>query len=135
MRKCFVYAITSFHSLSVDQYSLLRSNSWNGFSPNLNTRRWITSGELSSVLRPFYFAVHPDLFGQHPEQRVIENNCFFIQRVLTSSFNFRFILQTTNEESLKHLSAYLEALQSQRLSSISKPKHINFYVRDQNSRG
>lgn len=55
---------------SVDYYSLLRSNTWNGFSPNLSTRRWISSGELSSVLRPFYFAVHPDLFGQHPEQRV-----------------------------------------------------------------
>lgn len=33
-------------------------------------RRSISSGELSSLLRPFYFAVHPDLFGQHPEQRV-----------------------------------------------------------------
>lgn len=59
----------SFNLFSVD-YSLLRSNTWNGFSPNLNTRRWISSAELSSVLRPFYFAVHPDLFGQHPEQRV-----------------------------------------------------------------
>ncbi|XP_031624601.1 T-cell activation inhibitor, mitochondrial [Contarinia nasturtii] len=94
---------------NVVDYSLFRSNSWNGFSPNLNTRRWISSGELSSVLRPFYFAVHPDLFGQHPEQR------------------------KTNEESLKHLSAYLEALQNQRISATS-PKHINFYVRNQNSR-
>lgn len=42
--------------------------------------------------------------------------------------------QTTNEESLKHLSAYLEALQHQRLSSTS-PKHINFYVRDKIDRG
>lgn len=57
--------------ISVD-YTLFRSNSWHGISSKLNAR-WISSGELSSVLRPFYFAVHPDLFGQHPEQRVNHN--------------------------------------------------------------
>lgn len=53
---------------SVD-YSLFRSTTWHALSPKLGSR-WISSGELTSVLRPFYFAVHPDLFGQHPEQRV-----------------------------------------------------------------
>lgn len=54
---------------SVD-YALLRSNSWNGFPVAGNISRSISNTELSSVLRPFYFAVHPDLFGRHPEQRV-----------------------------------------------------------------
>lgn len=40
-----------------------------------------------------------------------------------------FSFQSTNEESLKHLSAYLEALQNQQISSTS-PKFISFYVRD-----
>lgn len=33
-------------------------------------KRHVSNAELSTILRPFYFAVHPDLFGQHPEQRV-----------------------------------------------------------------
>lgn len=65
----FINPVEKLSTHSVD-YSLLRSNSWNGFSPNVNSGRWISGGELQSVLRPFYFAVHPDLFGQHPEQRV-----------------------------------------------------------------
>lgn len=65
----FINQVEKLSTHSVD-YSLLRSNSWNGFSPNVNSGRWISGGELQSVLRPFYFAVHPDLFGQHPEQRV-----------------------------------------------------------------
>lgn len=40
-----------------------------------------------------------------------------------------FSLQSTNEESLKHLSAYLEALQTQQMLSTS-PRFISFYVRD-----
>lgn len=32
--------------------------------------RNISSSELATALRPFYFAVHPDLFGRFPEQRV-----------------------------------------------------------------
>lgn len=75
---------------SVDS-SLFRSNSWHGLSPNINSR-WISSGELSSVLRPFYFAVHPDLFGQHPEQRVKKFNFN-----LSSSFERFLFVYTENQ--------------------------------------
>lgn len=30
----------------------------------------MTTTEISAALRPFYFSVHPDLFGQFPNQRV-----------------------------------------------------------------
>lgn len=36
--------------------------------------RALSTGEISTALRPFYFTVHPDLFGQYPTQRV---NIFF----------------------------------------------------------
>lgn len=127
VKKKFTYTIF-VHSVD---YSLFRSKSWNGLSPNLNARRWISSGELSSVLRPFYFAVHPDLFGQHPQQRVNQEISFFW---ISEKNNYFYDWQTTNEESLKHLSAYLEGLQNQRIPGTS-PKHINFYVRDQKARG
>ncbi|KAG4072386.1 hypothetical protein HA402_004318 [Bradysia odoriphaga] len=39
--------------------------------------------------------------------------------------------RSTNEESLKHLSAHLEALQNQRISS-SSPRILSFYLRDSN---
>lgn len=45
-----------------------------------------------------------------------------------------FSCQRTNEESLKHLSEYLESVQNCRLSSAA-PKHINFYVRNSGARG
>lgn len=32
--------------------------------------RYMTTTEVSTALRPFYFTVHPDLFGQYPSQRV-----------------------------------------------------------------
>ncbi|EEB16765.1 conserved hypothetical protein [Pediculus humanus corporis] len=48
--------------------------------------RSLSSTEVSTALRPFYFFVHPDLFGQFPEERAI------------------------NENSLKLLSSYLETL-------------------------
>lgn len=46
----------------------------------------ITSSEALRALRPFYLAVHPDLFPQHPRER------------------------STNEDSLKKLNSYLDAL-------------------------
>ncbi|GJQ86529.1 hypothetical protein Trydic_g10429 [Trypoxylus dichotomus] len=50
--------------------------------------RNMTTTEVSTALRPFYFSVHPDLFGQYPQQR------------------------TTNENSLKLLSSYIENIQN-----------------------
>ncbi|CAK1540599.1 unnamed protein product [Leptosia nina] len=64
--------------------------------------RSLSSAEVSTALRPFYFHVHPDLFGKYPEQRKI------------------------NEISLQQLSALLEAQQSSR--NIHIPV-LPFYLR------
>lgn len=37
---------------------------------HLIQRRALTGAEAVNALRPFYFAVHPDFFGQHPRERV-----------------------------------------------------------------
>lgn len=70
--------------------------------------RYLSSGEVSTALRPFYFSVHPDLFGQHPAER------------------------TVNENSLKQLSSYLESLQQRR--SV-RPISLKFYLRSQADKG
>ncbi|KAG6445417.1 hypothetical protein O3G_MSEX003921 [Manduca sexta] len=64
--------------------------------------RFLSSAEISTALRPFYFSVHPDLFGKYPEQR------------------------STNENSLQQLSAFIEAQQSRRRMSIPP---LSFYIR------
>ncbi|RZC31974.1 T-cell activation inhibitor, mitochondrial, partial [Asbolus verrucosus] len=65
--------------------------------------RHLTTTEVSTALRPFYFNVHPDLFGQYPNQRAI------------------------NENSLKQLSSIIEMLQAKRWI---KPTSLQFYLRD-----
>ncbi|KAJ3654985.1 hypothetical protein Zmor_014134 [Zophobas morio] len=65
--------------------------------------RQLTTTEVSTALRPFYFSVHPDLFGQHPIQRAI------------------------NENSLKQLSSIIAMLQAKRWI---KPTSLQFYLRD-----
>ncbi|XP_008587548.1 PREDICTED: T-cell activation inhibitor, mitochondrial [Galeopterus variegatus] len=74
--------------------------------------RALSGAEAVNALRPFYFAVHPDFFGQHPREREV------------------------NENSLKRLSAYLENLQKPGFKSL-KPTQLTFYIRetDQNSSG
>ncbi|XP_026277751.1 T-cell activation inhibitor, mitochondrial isoform X1 [Frankliniella occidentalis] len=64
--------------------------------------RLLSSVEVSTALRPFYFSVHPDLFGKHPNERSI------------------------NENSLMQLSSYLETLQRSR--SV-RPVSLKFYLR------
>ncbi|CAH1646578.1 unnamed protein product [Spodoptera littoralis] len=64
--------------------------------------RFLSSAEVSTALRPFYFSVHPDLFGKYPEQRKI------------------------NENSLQQLSALIEAQQSSKRISVPP---LSFYVR------
>ena len=32
--------------------------------------RWLSAAQVATALRPFYFAVHPDLFGKYPAARV-----------------------------------------------------------------
>lgn len=66
----------------------------------------LSSTQLATALRPFYFSVHPDLFGQHPRERVI------------------------NENSLKQLTAFIEMVQQKR---PVQPTKFTFYVRPQSS--
>lgn len=70
----------------------------------LGTIRHLSTAEISTALRPFYFAVHPDLFQRHPEQRNV------------------------NEESLKLLSAHFEAIKQRRISQ-HVPNILKFYIR------
>ncbi|XP_052896218.1 T-cell activation inhibitor, mitochondrial [Anopheles moucheti] len=72
-------------------------------------RRMISSSEMATALRPFYFAVHPDLFGRYPQQRQV------------------------NEDSLKLLSAHLESLLSQKRILPSTPRTLPFYIRASNA--
>uniref|UniRef100_A0A6I8N0B9 T cell activation inhibitor, mitochondrial n=1 Tax=Ornithorhynchus anatinus TaxID=9258 RepID=A0A6I8N0B9_ORNAN len=67
--------------------------------------RALSGAEAVNALRPFYFAVHPDFFGQHPREREV------------------------NENSLKKLSVYLESIQKPGIKSL-KPTQLTFYVRE-----
>ncbi|XP_006134352.2 T-cell activation inhibitor, mitochondrial [Pelodiscus sinensis] len=67
--------------------------------------RGLSGAEAVNALRPFYFAVHPDFFGQHPREREI------------------------NENSLKRLNGYLENLQKPGFKYF-KPTSLTFYVRE-----
>ncbi|KAK7115132.1 T-cell activation inhibitor, mitochondrial-like [Littorina saxatilis] len=67
--------------------------------------RFLSTQEVATALRPFYFIVHPDLFGQFPMERAV------------------------NEDSLKRLSEYVTSLQ---VSGRARPTELIFYVR-QNS--
>lgn len=67
------------------------------------------STELAAALRPFYFVVHPDLFGQHPQQRSV------------------------NEDSLKQLSAHLQLLHEHKFPFTRESKILRFYIREENS--
>ncbi|XP_075820168.1 T-cell activation inhibitor, mitochondrial isoform X2 [Microtus pennsylvanicus] len=71
----------------------------------LPSSRALSGAEAINALRPFYFAVHPDFFGQHPREREI------------------------NENSLKRLSVYLENLQKPGFKSL-KPTQLTFYIRE-----
>lgn len=53
------------------------------------TNHVLTPSEALRALRPFYMAVHPDLFSQFPREKA------------------------ANEESLKRLNSYLDALENQ----------------------
>ncbi|XP_028128065.2 T-cell activation inhibitor, mitochondrial isoform X2 [Diabrotica virgifera virgifera] len=71
--------------------------------PIILHNRNFTSIEVSTALRPFYFAVHPDLFGKYPSERA------------------------TNESSLQQLSSILEKIQK---SKSVPPVSLSFYVKD-----
>ncbi|XP_036794195.1 T-cell activation inhibitor, mitochondrial isoform X2 [Oncorhynchus mykiss] len=68
-------------------------------------QRALSGADAINALRPFYFAVHPDFFGQHPREREV------------------------NENSLKRLNGYLENLQKPGTRSV-QPTKLTFYVRE-----
>ncbi|XP_054638902.1 T-cell activation inhibitor, mitochondrial isoform X2 [Dunckerocampus dactyliophorus] len=72
---------------------------------HLFQQRALSGADAINALRPFYFAVHPDFFGQHPMEREV------------------------NENSLKRLNGYLESLQKPGSRSV-QPMKLTFYVRD-----
>ncbi|CAM4697681.1 hypothetical protein PO909_008958 [Leuciscus waleckii] len=74
-------------------------------SAHVIQRRSLSGADAINALRPFYFAVHPDFFGQHPREREV------------------------NENSLQRLNGYLENLQKPGARS-PKPTNLTFYVRD-----
>lgn len=88
--------------------SLLRSAMRVGnrhVAAHLVHQRALSGADAINALRPFYFAVHPDFFGQHPREREV------------------------NENSLKRLSGYLENLQKPGTRSV-QPTKLTFYVRE-----
>ncbi|XP_061631397.1 T-cell activation inhibitor, mitochondrial isoform X1 [Phyllopteryx taeniolatus] len=72
---------------------------------HLFLQRALSGADAVNALRPFYFAVHPDFFGQYPREREV------------------------NENSLKRLNGYLENLQKTGSRSV-QPMKLTFYVRD-----
>ncbi|XP_026228846.1 T-cell activation inhibitor, mitochondrial [Anabas testudineus] len=72
---------------------------------HLVQQRALSGADTVNALRPFYFAVHPDFFGQFPREREV------------------------NENSLKRLNGYLENLQKPG-SSLVQPMKLTFYIRD-----
>lgn len=83
------------------QKSIILTNVYQSSSRYLST-------ELAAALRPFYFAVHPDLFGQYPQQRSV------------------------NEDSLKQLSAHMQLLYERKYHAIREKKTLQFYIREEN---
>ncbi|XP_027235213.1 T-cell activation inhibitor, mitochondrial [Penaeus vannamei] len=70
--------------------------------------RYLSSAQVSTALRPFYFLVHPDLFGQFPRAQHI------------------------NDASLKSLNSHLDSLLNHKKP---RPVSIQFYVKDKNVQG
>ncbi|XP_034729831.1 T-cell activation inhibitor, mitochondrial [Etheostoma cragini] len=72
---------------------------------HLVQQRALSGADAVNALRPFYFAVHPDFFGQYPREREV------------------------NENSLKRLNGYLDNLQKPGSRSV-QPMKLTFYIRD-----
>ena len=71
--------------------------------------RHLTGPEVSTALRPFYFLVHPDLFGKYPSE------------------------QTENERSLKILKNYVDILVHDKKKP--NPAEVKFFVRPRGAGG
>ncbi|XP_072013328.1 T-cell activation inhibitor, mitochondrial-like isoform X2 [Amphiura filiformis] len=70
----------------------------------LTLKRRLNVSQTAEALRPFIFAVHPDFFGQHPEERA------------------------TNEHSLKQLYAYIDGLRGEHHQV--RPIDLKFFLRN-----
>jgi len=80
----------------------------------------MTTAQVSTALRPFYFLVHPDLFGLFPKERAV------------------------NEDSLKALRAHLDAMVDGRAPQMGRAnssgsvggrqKPLKFFLKPQSSR-
>ncbi|XP_053570237.1 T-cell activation inhibitor, mitochondrial [Bombina bombina] len=84
-------------------HSTKRLGLWKVLQKHLFQARTLSGADAVNALRPFYFAVHPDFFGQYPREREV------------------------NENSLKRLNGYLENLQKP--GRPHKPAQLTFYVR------
>ncbi|XP_068616442.1 T-cell activation inhibitor, mitochondrial [Brachionichthys hirsutus] len=73
-------------------------------APGAGQQRGSSGADAANALRPFYLAVHPDFFGQHPREREV------------------------NENSLKRLNSYLDSLQKPGSRPL-QPVKLTFYVR------
>ncbi|XP_054477767.1 T-cell activation inhibitor, mitochondrial [Anoplopoma fimbria] len=91
----------SVHSLLRYSIRLKRKH----VATHLVHQRTLSGADAVNALRPFYFAVHPDFFGQYPREREV------------------------NENSLKRLNGYLDNLQKPG-SRSAQPMKLTFYVRD-----
>jgi len=65
--------------------------------------RFLSAQQVSNALRPFYFLVHPDLFGKHPEA------------------------QALNEKNMKTLKNYVDTLVTEK--KVPNPKDVSFYIK------
>ncbi|XP_045596194.1 T-cell activation inhibitor, mitochondrial-like [Procambarus clarkii] len=73
-----------------------------------NSHRYLSSAQVTTALRPFYFLVHPDLFGQHPRA------------------------QHVNDASLKVLNSHLDSLIKH---EKPRPISLQFYVKNKKTQG
>jgi len=67
--------------------------------------RHLTGSEVATALRPFYFLVHPDLFGKYPRE------------------------QRLNENALKTLKSYVDTLVSAAGRDKPNPARLTFFVK------
>ena len=72
-------------------------------SSSSSCRRFLSSAQVSTALRPFYFLIHPDLFGKWPQE------------------------QAVNEASLKQLKSYLSIMLDEKRRP--QPLTVTFYVK------
>lgn len=72
-------------------------------------RRNLSGAQVSTALRPFYFLIHPDLFGRWPQERAV------------------------NEASLKQLKSYLNTMLDEKRRP--QPLIATFYVKPRHQQG